>query len=1074
MLMSDESRIQELLEETLESNRPPEDVCADYPELLWRVLERLRQCRAVEAQIEAMFPASSQGMTSRRQRLISPDESLPQIPGYHVEAVLGRGGVGVVYRAKHLKLNRYVALKMLLSGAYADPHELARFTREAQAVASLQDPHIVQIYDVGEFDRKPYFTMEFMDGGSLAQKLAAVPQPAAQAASTLVTLATAAHVAHLGGIVHRDLKPANILLSADGTPKISDFGLARRIATDPTITEAAAHVGTPSYMAPEQALGNANAIGPATDIYGLGAILYELLTGRPPFRAESASETQRQLISNEPVAPSRLNAKVPRDLETICLKCLRKEPDRRYDSAAALADDLQRFLQRRPILARPPGLGGRLWRWARRERAAAALVATALALVSLAVGGGLYEQRQQAAVRATIERQEQAVEAALAHAEQLTKLGHWPEARRALEGAPVVLGMSARPQLRERLLRARADAQIVVQLEEVRLRLSEGTPARGKAAPAADRLYAEAFASYGITITSASAADVAAAVNRSNVRDILLVFLHDWLYWAPAENRKRLLAVVDLADQDPWRRAFRDARSSNDVRMLEQLGRAPEAMAQPPALLSGLGGALLADGQLEEARALLRAAQQRYPGDFWINYLLGHSLEQERPQEAVAYFRAAVAIRPGSDQATARLSGLMHYLGDSDAAIAALRQSVASNPSYSGIGALIKALAPKGRLEEARVIWEKLLESNPPDHDRWYGYAQLCLILGNEDEYRRSREALLRRFAETDDWIIAERTSLASLLLPDPPDQLQSAAAVADRAVAAASKSAEPDNAYVQFVKGLAEYRLNRLEQAVPLLRQAAQKIPSRPGPRLVLAMAQFRSGSPKEARKTLAACVAAYDWKQLPDDFTSVWTSHILRREAEAMILPNLRAFLQGEHQPQDNDERLALLAICQVQRLYGACAQLYADAFTADPTFADASTAECLRRAAMEKERHDRIYVLKTEPRYLAARCAALTGCGLGEDGPKLNDPQRTKWRTQAREWLQADLTAWTKTLDTDSKVSRDLAKEMLTLWLVEPDLARLREPGALITLPAEERDEWTSLWAKVRLALDNSNRG
>src|SRR5688572_19664879 len=170
----------------------------------------------------------------------------------------------------------------------------------------------------------------------------------------------------------------------------------------------------------------------------------------------------------------------------------------------------------------------------------------------------------------------------------------------------------------------------------------------------------------------------------------------------------------------------------------------------------------------------------------------------------------------------------------------------------------------------------------------------------------------------------------------------------------------------------------------------------------------------------------------------------------------------------------RLALLAICQVQGLYGACAQLYADAFAADPDFAESSTAECLRRAAMEKERHDRINVLKTEPRYLAARCAALAGCGLGEDGPKLNDAERTRWRRQAREWLRADLTAWAKTLQSDSQAYKDLAKEMLTLWLAEPDVARLREPGALMNLPTKEREEWTLLWGEVRRALEKVKRG
>jgi serine/threonine-protein kinase len=1066
---ADQARVRQLLQDVLDSGSSLEEACRESPELLPQLRKRWERVRAIQAQVGELFPAPEStpgpGVTLPMRSVVE----LPQIPGYDVQGVLGRGGMGVVFKAWHLRLHRPVALKMLLVGACATRAEKLRFVREAEAVANLTHPNIVQVHDVGDHDGQPYFTMEFVDGDSLAEQLKGAPQPPRQAAALAATLAEAVHAAHLSRIIHRDLKPANILLTADGMPKITDFGLARRLEDASGLTMSGAAVGTPGYMAPEQAQGKSHAVGAAADIYALGSILYELLTGRPPFRAETAAETVQQVISREPLPPSRLSANVPRDLETICLTCLRKEPERRYASAVALADDLRRFLDDRPIQARPPGWPGRMWRWARRDPATAALVATALALGGLAVGGGFWVVRQQAVARAATAQQEQAVEAALEHAEELTKLGHWPEARRALEGAPNQLGTSARAELGERLRRARADADIVVRLQDVRLRLSEGNPVRGRTSPVADHLYSQAFASYGITLGNRAAADAAAVVRSSHVREILLVFLHDWLYWAPDENRDRLLVVLDLADDDRWRRAFRDARSRNDVRALEELARSPEAMAQPPALLSGLGGALVADGQAKEARTLLRAAQQRYPGDFWINYLLGLSLEQEHPQEAAGYFRAAVALRPGSDQANARLSGVLHYLGDSDAAIAALQQAFALNPSRTGIAALVKVLAPKGRLEEARLIWEKTLERDPPDHDLWYGYAQLCLLLSKDDEYRRAREAMLRRFGESDDWIVAERTSLASLLLPDSADALRSAAALADRAVAAAAKSSEPDNGYVQFVKGLSEYRLDRLDKAIPLLREATQKIPSRPGPRLVLAMAQFQSGSPKEARNTLAAAVATYDWKQLPDDTASVWTSHILRREAEAMILPNLPAFLQGKHRPQDNDERLALLAICQAQGLYGACAQLYVDAFATDPGFAEASAAECLSRAAMEGERIHRIRVLKTEPRYLAARCAALAGCGLGEDGPNLNDVERMRWRRQAREWLRADLAAWAKTLESESQASRDLAKEMLTLWLVEPDVSRLREPGALMNLPAEEREGWTLLWREVRLTLE-----
>ena len=380
--MTDDPRVERLLEELLESGGSPEEACRSCPELLPQVRADLQRLRRLEHEIDAIFPSTEPPGGAGPVALATAE--LPRIRGYEVQAVLGRGGMGVVYRARHLRLDRPVALKMLLAGSYAGQEERERFQREAEAVAGLRHANIVQLYDAGDLDGRPYFTMEFVEGGSLAQKIAGMPQPARPSAALVAQVAEAVQFAHQSGIVHRDLTPANILLATDGTPKVTDFGLARRLEGGSGLTLSGVPMGTPSYMAPEQARGEKGAVGPATDVYALGAILYEMLTGRPPFRAETSTGTLQQVLHDDPVPPSRLNPGVPRDLATICLKCLSKEPQRRYASAAALAEDLRRFLRGESIAARPAGPLERLARWARRSPAAAALLAVTLLVATTA------------------------------------------------------------------------------------------------------------------------------------------------------------------------------------------------------------------------------------------------------------------------------------------------------------------------------------------------------------------------------------------------------------------------------------------------------------------------------------------------------------------------------------------------------------------------------------------------------------------------------------------------------------------------------------------------------------------
>jgi hypothetical protein len=342
--------------------------------------------------LQALCPVCGAGMVTEScdsmAATLPPPSSMPRaaapksaaIPGYEILSELGRGGMGVVYRARQIQLNRAVALKMILAGNHAGEQDLARFRVEAEAVARFQHPNIVQIYEVGEQNGLPFFSFELVEGGSLADKLDGTPWPARQAAQLIATLAQAVHAAHELRVVHRDLKPANILLTTAGVPKITDFGLAKRLDVAGSQTKSGAIVGTPSYMAPEQAGNKSKSIGPAADIYSLGAILYELLTGRPPFRAATPLDTVLQLVCEEPVPPRSLHRKVPRDLETVCLKCLEKEPRHRYASAQELGEDLLRFVRGECVLARPLGVTGRLGRWARHRPALAATLAGLLIL----------------------------------------------------------------------------------------------------------------------------------------------------------------------------------------------------------------------------------------------------------------------------------------------------------------------------------------------------------------------------------------------------------------------------------------------------------------------------------------------------------------------------------------------------------------------------------------------------------------------------------------------------------------------------------------------------------------------
>jgi WD40 repeat protein/Flp pilus assembly protein TadD len=386
----------------------------------------------------------------------------PNVAGYEILGELGRGAMGVVYKARHRQLNRVVALKMILSGGFASPQERVRFLAEAEAIAAIEHPGIVRVHEFGTHDGLPFFSLEFCAGGTLASTLAGTPLPPQQSARLVEQLARAVQAAHDRGIVHRDLKPGNVLLQKDEggrmkdergrdssdasfilhplsfVPKITDFGLAKRVESS-GLTTTGAVVGTPSYMAPEQAMGNKD-VGKEADIYALGAILYDCMTGRPPFKAARVYDTLMQVIGDEPVPPRQLNAQLPRDLETICLKCLHKRPSQRYASAGELADDLARWQRGEPVQARPVGTSERFMKWARRRPAVAGLLASIVLLTAtaLAVITGLYRNAALEAKRAgeaekQAETDRDSARAELERAERLVYANQVQAARREWE-----------------------------------------------------------------------------------------------------------------------------------------------------------------------------------------------------------------------------------------------------------------------------------------------------------------------------------------------------------------------------------------------------------------------------------------------------------------------------------------------------------------------------------------------------------------------------------------------------------------------------------------------------------------
>jgi serine/threonine-protein kinase len=1066
--------VEQLLEDLLNSGGTPEQACRACPELLPQVRAGWQRLRALKAEIGALFPPSP--VSDDATPPPRPTADLPRIRGYEVQEVLGRGGMGVVYKARHRRLNRAVALKMLLAGPYARPEELERFLREAEAVAGLRHPNIVQVYDVGDLDGRPYFTMEYVEGGSLAQKLAGAPQSSDQAAPMVTALAEAIQVAHQCGIVHRDLKPANILLTADGTPKVTDFGLARRLECGAGLTQTGVPVGTPSYMAPEQGRGSGDAIGPAVDVYALGAILYELLTGRPPFRAETAAATLQQVLTEEPVPPSRLNPQVPRDLETICLKCLHKEATRRYASARELADDLGRFQEGKPIRARPLGVAERAVKWARRRPAAALLVAALLVLFGAAVGAALWV-RQQEAVKTQREGQaREAIETALERTNDLRRAEKWPEALQVLAGASTRLAEADSPPLARQLEQAQLDMTIAVDLQRVR----ENSPLKATGEieyPQWAAEFQEAFERAKLRI-GAETRSVVDYIRASAIRDQLVAALEHRayvVYYLPDYPLvDRLLELARSADPEPrWRNRFRQLSAWRGTGELLQLASDAFNTSPPPTAheLALLGCLLRRPGTNRQGIEMLREACRRQPNDFWLNRETGASLSPgatmplgNQHSESAAYYRAALAVRPDHAGVHQELGHVLLSLGQIDDALAEYRRAVQLSPtSRSSRHSLVGQLAMAGRWVEAADECRKALDVDPKGY--YPPYVLGATLYANQ----RDEDAIvmLRKAINADEGAVEPYRSLGMCLarigqhdeavtafrkVADLTPRNSEARGLLARELAAVGRPKEaiaelqtaivlvPGDPYLYTPLGELLRTRGQIDEAVSAFEKAADLFPES------TANWDGLAASLLDAGRFAQACAAT---KRLLDLPATDATRRARRRQLELCgalhsIDADLPAMLAGKKRPAKASTQLALAEWClRHKRLTVTAADLYDAALTAESDLAND---------------------LEVGNRFHAACAAALAGCGLGDDATKLDDRRRAVLRQQALDRLTAEYNAWAQRHRLGKPGDRTIVATAVRAWQQEEHLAGVRDEQALARLPLEEQRTWQALWAKA----------
>ncbi len=651
---------------------------------------------------------------------------------YRVLRPHAQGGLGVVSVARDAELGREVALKELQADHWTDPASRGRFVREAEITGGLEHPGVVPVYGLGRYaDGRPYYAMRLVRGETLQE--AARKLHAGEPGYTLrglltrfVAVCNAVAYAHSRGVIHRDLKPANVMLGPFGETLVVDWGLAKVVGRGPAGGEAAAEVtlrpasadgaetlvgaalGTPAFMSPEQARGEVAALGPATDVYSLGATLYAVLAGQPPVQGRNTTEVLEKVRQGDWPPPRQVKSSVPKALDAVCRKAMALHPRARYGSALGLTADVEHWLAGETVSAYREPWPARARRWARRHRTPVATAAAA-AVVALVLGGAglVWQQREQARRRA-------AAEAALGRVLELQSKSRWPEAKVALEQAAERLGEPGCEDLRPRLDEPRRELELVERLDKVPLERASRLRGSNFDYAASDRGYAAAFGEAGLGAPGDDPDAVAGRVAGSAVREALVAALDDWALAAPDGRRAWVLEVARRADPDPGRDGLRDPAAWGDEQELADRALKAHPEKVTPGLAAAVGRRLHRAGRGEE---FLRAAQFHRPGDFWLNVALGNVLDLKGyPAEAEKFYRMALAVRPDSAAVHVCIGVELENRGQIEQAAAyydkARRLDPDCAPAYIGLGVVCER---RGKTEEAADDYRKAIVLDPDD-----------------------------------------------------------------------------------------------------------------------------------------------------------------------------------------------------------------------------------------------------------------------------------------------------------------------------------------------------------------------